>query len=120
MIDARELRIGNYLQRLDGSIFQITIDDLKIIFNWIANKDLLPKGILLTEEWLVKFNFNKFIDKLIIDNIIHSVSVKYEKNGLCLKFEGVLNAKGILKYVHQFQNLYFALTGEELIFNDVT
>jgi hypothetical protein len=64
--------------------------------------------IPLTEEWLVKFGFDK-------------TSLHYlKKNGIIIQSEddyfecllGIVIVK--LQYVHQLQNLYFALTGEEL------
>jgi hypothetical protein len=51
---AEELQIGNWLERHDGSRFQVTADDIKIIAEWKANKDLLPKGIRLNEKELLK------------------------------------------------------------------
>ena len=121
-----ELRIGNWLQRLDGSVFQITCDDLKII-NEIAEK-LHPQPIPLTEEWLLKFRFEK-------DDIAYSKNIDLFGGGKKLSFSGdylyivdsekqntiptdiiTIWNKDVKKnfYVHQLQNLYFALTGEEL------
>jgi hypothetical protein len=64
--------------------------------------------IPLTEEWLVKFGFD-----------ITSLHY-FKKNGIIIQSEddyfecllGIVVVK--LKYVHKLQNLYFALTGEEL------
>jgi len=67
--------------------------------------------IPLTEEWLLKFGFeikqgrfgNEYWGKI---NLYTSSDKK-----IVFCFDGYL--KGI-KYVHQLQNLYFALTGNEL------
>jgi len=63
--------------------------------------------IPLTEEWLKRFGFrrvNSTWHKL--GNLCINISHDVEWGG---------NWMGIrLKYVHQLQNLYFALTGEEL------
>ena len=68
------------------------------------------EGILLTEEWLVKFGFEKIHDRLFI------------LNGFELTFQtidGIVSWFFDWKYksfksVHQLQNLYFSLTGGEL------
>jgi hypothetical protein len=89
----------------------------------ITNGDLSP--IPLTEEWLLKFGFKK-------GNSIYpegySINILNTDTYLRPSFEGgfywgfnlrnksdceLYNAKPI-KYVHQLQNLYFALTGNEL------
>lgn len=57
---ATELRIGNYLKRLDDSVFDVNSEDIQIIERWDSSEDLLPKPILLTEEWLKKFGFELY------------------------------------------------------------
>lgn len=68
-------------------------------------------GIPLTEEWLLKFGFKIFpwgwVKKSTTDiglRISHP-HFHFERDGENLQQ---------IKYVHQLQNLYFALTGEEL------
>jgi hypothetical protein len=69
--------------------------------------------IPLTEEWLLNLGFIKkngygFIKKDLAGNIFYSVETKehfmFQYHDLRIK----------IKHVHQLQNLYFALTGEEL------
>ena len=66
------------------------------------------KPIQLTEEWLVKFGFIKrtptgyYFDMGRMS--INLPDFEYKNIRIDVK----------LKYVHQLQNLYFALTGEEL------
>ena len=50
MIDPRELRIGNYVLDLDGSLHKIA-SGVDIDGSW--------NPIPLTEEWLIKFNIKK-------------------------------------------------------------
>ena len=50
MIDAKELRIGNWIERLGGSQFQITPKDILRISEMPAN--LTPNPIPLTPEVL--------------------------------------------------------------------
>jgi hypothetical protein len=102
---ASELRIGNYVFK-DGEIFSIQILH-------ISHTNIGIEPIPLTEDWLLRFGF----DKKIVDaeqnfyqvnemvDIDDKVYWKFYRNN-----EGLSK----LQYVHQLQNLYFALTGEEL------
>ncbi len=66
--------------------------------------------IPLTEEWLLKFGF-----------ISNPYEDRYEKGLIhveCDKTKGAtylwINNMPHIKHIHQLQNLYFAITGEEL------
>jgi hypothetical protein len=115
---ASALRIGNYLfvpgigrKVIVSAIFKshfVCEDKDGIRFEESIRINYQP--IPLTEEWLLKFGFenwdkNKWIDS----NSVLSIS-KNEDNFLCF-----FNQRHIdIFYVHQLQNLYFAITGEEL------
>lgn len=131
MIKANELRIGNLLSWIDDNEivkvkgFYIT-NTIWVEYNYNENEtDEIDcqleclKPIPLTEEWLVKFGFEK--DKA------HNCYVLYEHDTIDLDLEFSCTLKNVTiggfctademkncKYVHQLQNLYFALTGEEL------
>ncbi len=117
---ANELRIGNKVS-FEGSIVTVnTISDDEVTFSDYASFDYPQiediSGIELTEEWLVRFggyyldDDNEFIRILILNSIkIHSK--KSDNFSIAEMFIGV-DIK--FRYVHQLQNLYFALTGEEL------
>jgi len=118
---ANELRLGNYFVDSKGRLCEVEeiskhfIDcNITAIDSAITSFPIRP--IPLTEEWLLKFGFTK----------IYNGHLNYVK-----EFGG-LNAYGewedgkligvsvecihlLIKYVHQLQNLYFSLTGEELI-----
>lgn len=75
-------------------------------------------GIPLTEDILLRLGFEKqhneddfdyWFKKGFCDDILWEHS-----EGFCHN----LNHGGDIKYVHQLQNLYFALTGEELTFKN--
>jgi hypothetical protein len=126
---AVELRIGNYLslptRNADIVIIEEILRDDFIVCNLTTNEwpisDYAP--IPLTEEWLLKFGFEqrkikyqrgRHIDYLKYiqskrtkpDRIIIVFSYdKYYYQGDCFP---------TVNYVHQLQNLYFALTGNEL------
>ncbi len=101
-----ELRIGNYYNynnsiiKLDGSLLATYLQN-------DAEFRLLPTP--LTKEWLVKFGFGEtdkcyYKDKLYLKKIDFQPIGEEETDIIFYK----------LKYLHQLQNLYFALTNEEL------
>ncbi len=73
--------------------------------------------IPLTEEWLIKFGFEKTNVDIFFKHIGEkALSIYLESNNLTtlLSFDFQETPLRRVKYVHQLQNLYFALTGEEL------
>ncbi len=114
---ANELRIGNYVQGVRiGKVkcifsthFQVEDFRCIVLGNSIQEKF---KPIPLTEEWLLKFGFVKKIDIYEIENFRYTIQ---QVDNCDLWFfcdgESVLTS---LQHVHQFQNLYFALTNNEL------
>ena len=117
-----ELRIGN-LVLLDGEemiITGITKDYVYFEggFSMISFTDI--KGIPLTEEWLLKFGWlwneeTKSYEKYPNGDARMHLA-KRPVNGSYTMFNYVLKAQIAERiwYVHQLQNLFFALTGEEL------
>lgn len=119
---AQELRIGNWFSF--GELFhQAThwdIRNLRVAELKNRNTDIY-KPILLTEQWLLDFGFEK------IDGV-DVLAYRYKTKDLFLHFaisyfHGVwhfgfnaiqMHCFAHFQYVHQLQNLYFALTGEEL------
>ena len=83
------------------------------------NSSIEPEPIPLTEEWLVKFGWGKDTeyDNTYLDNtsLKHNIMIydtlnkvfMLETNSDTIEFNHI-------KYVHQLQNLYHALTGNEL------
>ena len=76
------------------------------------------KPIPLTEEWLLKFGYEK--DGEFFDNETR-LNFWTNKN----TFNGILadwadKTIGEVKYIHQLQNLYYALTGSELQIGNLT
>lgn len=115
-----ELRINNYYQLekgvLGGGICQIKNGkDLSQAYDLLNDGLLLP--IPLTEEWLVKFGFVchsdgycHFPTKGISFNDYKSNMINLCVGKHCQEGEYLPHTK----HVHQLQNLYFALTGQEL------
>jgi len=133
-MQANELRIGNYFNDRAGKLLKLdwweSINKACCKME-IEGKEVHPMTeyvesctpILLTEEWLVKFGFKK-----VRENTKHfKVDFFHYENDDCWiylildGFELELNTSDerhnldrTYKYVHQLQNLYFALTGKEL------
>jgi hypothetical protein len=118
---ANELRIGNWVnefRNVERKLFkhQITnADDIKCFEDKWVHYEPIP----LTEEWLLSFNINELKEQ----DVYRVNYVDYHKKNntfnYCLGYyfneEGYIeNIFKKIKYVHQLQNLYFALTGEEL------
>lgn len=89
---------------------------------WLEHNDnFLIEGIEITEKWLIKLGFtcdwSKIYTKRIEENsfelrfdktdkiIVLDVNINYEETSLEFKH---------IKYIHQLQNLYFALVNSEL------
>jgi hypothetical protein len=118
---ANELRIGNLLR---DKVSKTELEVIELYENNIITKVIdrskfpLKDGwgieyIPLTEEWLLKFGFDKKGNKGKL-NVILSGNFGY-KNGKTY-FNSWVILESQPKYVHQLQNLYFALTGEELTY----
>jgi hypothetical protein len=124
MILLNELRIGNFIKgplTINGVFYpniaplESTELQLKLEhFVWFkANPDLYKsiEPIPLNEEWMLKFSHAK--DYELKWNLHQYVMVvkRYEKYFLYYGDKGYLFD---VKFVHQLQNICFALTGEEL------
>ena len=122
-MDAKELRIGNLVESYHGGK-PVMVKELKYHYKHLTiftepdsigsvNGMVLP--IPLTEEWLLKFGFEK--GKQNIDrNVFYLERIQYG-NGLVMFKDNLLDTR--IEHVHTLQNLYFALTGEELEIVDV-
>lgn len=115
MIKANELRIGNLVLDSTKNVHIIERLDEKWDFS-----DRYP--IPLTEEWLKKLGFEFYVPlchyKLCNNDIWVSVTKELVFSFCNLNYdERVEMPPKIVRYVHQLQNLYFAITGEELVFS---
>jgi hypothetical protein len=127
---ANQLRIGNWVMSAnykkikreikDYSVEVIRAGDIHHLETFPNSKSIKP--IPLTEEWLLKFGFKKdtkYDWELKVNGVLFY--------GMCDDTQPVNTGIGILnlpdsiiniQHVHQLQNLYFALTGEELTINE--
>ena len=111
-----ELRIGNWIiepESEDKSPFQVWGVYCEKNNDKINGCPIsLFKPIPLTEEWLLKFSFKKELDNFYRKNGSHFIEVLFYDEGFQVTSQFV--CLDHIKYVHQLQNLYHALTGEEL------
>jgi hypothetical protein len=108
---ASELRIGNYIQNSHGAISNVGIVMLG------GQYDYHP--IPLTEEWLLKFGFEKKYQTFEFKGLnIDGTVVHFSFDKWCSEYDiencDFIEIPAECKHVHQLQNLYFALTNEEL------
>lgn len=114
---AKELRIGN-IALIENKEVEV---DGKLIFqlekaNFVGCDTSDFKPMPLTEEWLLKFGFKSYdtpFGKLFEFQSGRYTWIIDNKGNLHLDYSEYENIANV-QYVHQLQNLYFALTGEEL------
>ena len=120
MIQPQLLRIGNYIE-YNGEIIKL---DGSLLCCYIQNELDYPfNEVPLTEEILLKFGFYfedgfyclKINNTAFITIILLGSYVNYELSNFRQK---IVFSRGEFSGVHQLQNLYFALTGEELTFKN--
>ena len=106
----QELRLGNLIYNTKGEVDDVDMDALKYMLTY-PDPLCQAKPIPLTEEWFLRFGF----DGMFSGAGYHKdgVEIGYNYNGYY-----VISTGFKIKYVHQLQNLYFALTGEELTIKD--
>lgn len=121
-----ELRVKNLIYK-DGEIKMFTPSDMFSMFNiqvlTVLEVDERFSPIPLTEEWLLKFGFERW------GSYTHLWKRKSQRLTVTLN-QNAIGKHGLyghgcdyelndmyrvgVQHVHQLQNLYFALTGKEL------
>ena len=120
MIKANELRINNYVY-INENIKQVDVIDYNQVIATESGLIELKyiKPIPLTEEWLLKFGFgidkdydDTFFNNIALEQAVILYNTKYKL--FTLETDRGDEIQIECEYVHQLQNLYFALTNEEL------
>jgi hypothetical protein len=121
MLQPHELRIGNWIllkaETLSGNVSEFAkVIELgeDYVRTAISSVSQLPAaeniyGIELTPDLLEKIDFKK-----LQDNNFSFRGVVFHETDEKKVFYAYKDGNSEMKYVHQLQNLYFALTGEEL------
>jgi hypothetical protein len=125
-IKASESRLGNLVE-FEGRVFQIdsisdslpTLNTPEFGIGVVDWNNIKP--IELTPDWLLRLGFEgdddgeEFYHK---DSELFGVQFcLFEKEDVTHVWDGAFTEAPI-KYVHQLQNLFFALTGQELILKE--
>ncbi len=107
-MDAKELRVGNWVENDIGNMVLIDRETLPfVVTKWIK----CHHPVNLTEDILLKCGFEWENHGLRLNDIC----IRKEVGGFVVYTSNEsFNFKIELKNLHQLQNLYFALTGEEL------
>ena len=108
---ANELRIGNYVHRQSGKMV-VNRDEVYKIENVNLQSANKYEPISITKEWLQKLGFEGHGGELKKGRFTYLVQQRflvvegyeYDYNGITCHPE----------YIHELQNIIFALTGEEL------
>lgn len=111
-IQLKDLRLGNYILI---NIFssdpdepkQLTLQDMITIQKYRAPIE----GVPITEEWLLRFGFEHLYGDHYENGL---VEIYFSSKGVELLVEKRTPFNYYYKDVHQLQNLYHALTGQEL------
>jgi hypothetical protein len=108
-----ELRLGNLIIE-DHEITTFNGD----FYHWIEG---LIKPIPLTKEWLLKFGFEFYVDTWYLKGFaLWETEWGDDKGNTGIGYFYELRQHGMMdqhiKYIHQLQNLYFALTQDNLKF----
>lgn len=116
-MNAQELRIGN-LVWVEGGELTVHAEDILNIANHTVNSEKVI-GIPLTAEWLERFDVYMIPPRGLKYGFQKSIYyVEFSGDSLgwrMLDREYHWIGSEYIRYVHQLQNLYFALTSEELI-----
>lgn len=122
---AEELRIGNLVYAETGlpslEVHTVMAGDIHDIDSGRAKVEPIP----LTEEWLLNLGFklhsrHSYHNYILENGFCVSIWMEdkpcagFEEKGICYWGENYIS----IKHVHQLQNLYFALYGQEIVIKD--
>ena len=110
-MEANGLMVGNYLKK-DGVVVRIDARSIFDMFNDNPRYELIP----ITQEWLLKFGFikrNEYEFDFWQNSMWKLKEYKNKKYYILFHCSDEVDCT-LIKYVHSLQNLYFALTGEDL------
>jgi hypothetical protein len=110
---ANELRIGNFVQDNLGVV--------KIGLNAEVKFADIYNGIPITKEWLSNFGFIDLKERCGLNGIYSIIgkkgNINIETMSYCeIDYEGSVNDIVKIEYVHELQNLFYALNKQELTY----
>ena len=116
-LDSHEIRLGNtYKVELGDGTYKTDLINLADLENLLDDDlDDFYQALEISEEWLVKVGFTSISDRIYFyDDFGYEFGLI---NRAVLRIENNFISFNHIQYAHQLENLYFALTGEELTYN---
>jgi hypothetical protein len=115
-MELKDLRLGNYIQDKSGNIKSVeALSSTRGIEVEGANPLEIYEPILLNSEWLLRLGFYASGSSwLHISKSSSGFDVQLLDELYFLNSDGLPFSNGFT-YVHQLQNLYYAMTGSELM-----
>ena len=118
---ANELRLGNLYDN-NGNYFVVTPNTIESVFE---SERVWCKPINLTDEILFNCGFSKNVGHYIVFGRYKDKTLEVAYNNDTNETQYYVYVRGLLdnefvqlrhdlKYLHELQNLYFAITGNEL------
>ncbi|EOG6905767.1 hypothetical protein LIS90_13395 [Flavobacterium psychrophilum] len=107
---ANELRVGNYFIGYSNYLQQWELASFKLLAEGIEVDEIIRSYIPLDEEWFLKCKSNSIFNN----------GFKYKKTST-ERFEIYVGMSliAVIEFVHELQNLNFALLGEDAVFENV-
>ena len=124
MIDSKELMLGNWILDNDTKgafqVYENTFEDIESTYTNFSPIILEPKHLESAGfEWTdIQVKQDGTTDKMLCKDHILMQYHEHNKRFLCCPFGYPLDPRRTI-YVHQFQNLFYCLTGNKLAINIV-
>jgi hypothetical protein len=114
-MELKDFRLGNFIQDKSGNIKSVeALSSLTGIAVEEGNSFEIYEPILLNNEWLLKLGFRACgTSWLHVSQHFSGFDVQLIDEQYFLNSDGLPFSNGFA-YVHQLQNLYYAMTGSEL------
>jgi hypothetical protein len=110
-----ELRIGNLVYHSSGNVIDVDIIDLGIEEDGLQPIPLKEDWV---KDWLIDNRFHKDMDSNLYTNIGDDCFLMLENGVINLYTDDDVLITSV-KYVHQLQNLFYALKGKDLKTNNL-
>lgn len=105
-----ELRVGNYFIGYSNYLQQWEIASFKLLSEGIEVDEIIKSFIPLDEEWFLKCKSNSVFN--------NGFEYKKTSTGRFEIYVG-MSLITVIEFVHELQNLNFALLGEDVVFENI-
>lgn len=128
---AKNLRIGNWVKDEHGIaqyIYRLWVGGAELAEDEKGSDDFDYTedeifGIPITEDWLIKFGFKDISNRVEKRFIKDNFNWYSSSNEVVVELDNGINGYDLwtgCKHIHELQNLFFAITGTELDFENVS